>query len=104
MKAFALVVVLSVLFGLPAGAAASGTSDLRVAYIPPSTFDSPWPNVCILDAATLANACPLPTEEGVNSNEIAWSPDGTMVAVQQELFKSGENTGSRIVVFAADGS
>jgi hypothetical protein len=104
MKAFALVVITLTLLALPTRSVASETSDLRVAYIPPSTFDAPWPYVCILDAATLANACPLPTEEGVNSNVVAWSPDGTMVAAQQELFKNGENVGSRIVVFAADGS
>jgi WD40 repeat protein len=104
MKAFALVVITLTLLALPTRSIASETSDLRVAYIPPSTLDVPWPNVCILDAATLANACPLPTEDGVNSNVVAWSPDGTMVATQQELFKDGENVGSRIVVFAADGS
>lgn len=104
MKAFALVVITLTLLALPTRSVASKTSDLRVAYIPPSTWDAPWPAVCILDAATLASACPLPTEEGVNNNVVAWSPDGTMVATEQGLYRNGEGGTGRIVVLAADGS
>jgi Tol biopolymer transport system component len=100
MKAFALVVIGLALFVLPSRSVADSTSNFRVAYLSQSHG---YP-VCIMDAMTLANACPYEPEEGSDGRSLAWSPDGTMIAVQQELFDNGENVGARILVLAADGS
>jgi Tol biopolymer transport system component len=66
-----------------------------VAYIPLS----PRNVVCVLDPETLASACPFTAEEEAYVGAIRWSPDGTMIAIQQPRDGNG-----RIVVFSADGS
>jgi hypothetical protein len=82
---------------------AEGPSTSRIAYVDFSK--GPWGELCVADIVTLARGCIIERQPGVNLGDLAWSPDGSMIAVHEEIFtESGDNIGGRLLIVAADGS
>ena len=101
IAAISIAVMVLALRPMPSHAAEPVT--YRIAYIDFS--NGPWGELCVADVMTGTRACLTERSTGVDLTDLAWSPDGTMIAVQEELFtEDGTNTGGQLVVVAADGS
>ncbi len=99
----ATLTAMSLLSAWPAPSRAAEPVPYRIAYIDFSK--GPWGELCVADVMTEARACLTERSTGVDLRDLAWSPDGTMIAVQEEIFtEDGTNTGGQLVVVAADGS
>jgi len=96
---FAAVFLALVGLALPSTSSGRESSEYRIAYVAPVA----WGVVCVADASTTARVCLTEPQEGADIRGLAWSPDGTMIAFQQEMFNNGENVGGQLVVVAADG-
>lgn len=81
-----------------AAAGAGQESAFRIAFLPPGAA-----SLCVMDATTEAQACLTHDLEGVTLLDLAWSPDGTMIAASFARHADGTQNGG-VLVFAADGS
>jgi TolB protein len=85
--------------GRPGGpVAAEGETPFRVAYTDQAG------SLCVADISTEASACLLEGTAAAEFRELAWSPDGTMIAVHRALVNDGTQDDNDVLVVAADGS
>ncbi|MEX2245695.1 MAG: hypothetical protein WEC75_03320 [Dehalococcoidia bacterium] len=85
-----------------ASAASADSSPFRIAYF---DFTQPWGRLCVADISTEGKACLTDVVPYHDLRDLAWSPDGKVIAVHQEIFTpAGDNTGGEIFVIDADGS
>lgn len=101
MRRFAaLLLALLTIAALVASAASAAPGDRRIAYT-----GSPE-DVCLLDSDALSRFC-FETDPLEPNASLAWSPDGKMVAVRQEVLRESpeglETIGGQIRLFDASG-
>jgi len=81
---------------------AEGETPFRIAYIAHNT-NPPGGALCVADISTEASACILPASSAVDLDEVAWSPDGTMVAVSRSLYPDDVIDDGDVLVVSAVG-
>jgi dipeptidyl aminopeptidase/acylaminoacyl peptidase len=94
----ALIVIALLAAGRPGPVDAEGETPFRIAYIDQAG------SLCVADISTEARACLLEGTEAAEFRELAWSPDGTMIAVHRALVNDGTQDDDDVLVVAADGS
>jgi len=84
--------------GLGQQAEGEGETPFRIAY---TDADG---SLCVADVSTEARSCILDSTASAELRELAWSPDGTMIAVHRALITDSVQDDDDVVVVAADGS